>query len=60
MMQVCQPPLPCRQVLSVRESSSRADVGVLAEHAIDSNQDRTVVITLERTLLVSHRGHGPG
>ena len=53
-------PLTYRPVLSVRESGSRADVGVLAVRAVGFNQDGTVVITPERTLLVYCRGHGPG
>ncbi len=48
------------EVLSVRESGSRADVGVLAVRTVGFNQDGVVVITFERTLLVYRRGHGPG
>jgi len=48
------------EVLSVRESGSRADVGVLTVRTVGFNQDGVVVITFERTLLVYRRGHGPG
>jgi itaconyl-CoA hydratase len=48
------------EVLSVRESASRPDVGVVEVRTIGFNQDGTIVITFERTLLVYRRGHGPG
>jgi acyl dehydratase len=47
------------EVLSVRESSSRPDVGVVSVRTVGFNQDGVVVITFERTLLVYRRGHGP-
>ncbi len=43
------------EVLSVRESGSRTDAGVLAVRTVGFNQDGIIVITFERTLLV-HRG----
>jgi len=48
------------EVLSVRESGSRGDVGVLTVRTVGFNQDGVIVITFERTLLVYRRGHGPG
>ncbi|TKA11170.1 MaoC family dehydratase [Actinacidiphila oryziradicis] len=48
------------EVLSVRESGSRPDVGVVEVRTIGFNQDGVIVITFERTLLVYRRGHGPG
>ncbi|SMD22171.1 MaoC family dehydratase [Kibdelosporangium aridum] len=47
------------EVLSARESKSRADVGVLQVRTVGFNQDGVIVITFERTLLVYRRGHGP-
>lgn len=47
------------EVLSVRESASRPDVGVVAVRTVGFNQDGVVVMTFERTLLVYRRGHGP-
>lgn len=48
------------EVLAVRESTSRPDVGVVEVRTIGFNQDGVIVITFERTLLVYKRGHGPG
>lgn len=48
------------EVLSVRESQSRPDVGVVEVRTIGFNQDGVIVISFERTLLVYRRGHGPG
>lgn len=47
------------EVLSVRESASRDDVGVVTVRTVGFNQDGAIVITFERTLLVYRRGHGP-
>jgi acyl dehydratase len=47
------------EVLSVRESESRPDVGVVEVRTIGFNQEGVIVITFERTLLVYRRGHGP-
>jgi acyl dehydratase len=48
------------EVLSVRESASRPDVGVVAVRTVGFNQRGQIVITFERTLLVYRQGHGPG
>jgi acyl dehydratase len=48
------------EVLRLRPSSSRHDVGVVTVRTIGFNQDGSIVITFERTLLVYRRGHGPG
>jgi len=48
------------EVLSVRPSESRQDVGVVNVRTIGFKQDGVIVITFERTLLVYRRGHGPG
>jgi itaconyl-CoA hydratase len=47
------------EVLSVRESESRPDAGIVEVRTIGFNQEGTIVITFERTLLVYRRGHGP-
>ncbi|MGH3445989.1 MAG: MaoC family dehydratase [Nocardioidaceae bacterium] len=47
------------EVLSVRESGSRPEAGVVRVRTIGFNQDGVIVITFERTLLVYRRGHGP-
>lgn len=47
------------EVLSTRPSASREDVGVVTVRTVGYNQDGTVVITFERTLLVYRRGYGP-
>jgi acyl dehydratase len=47
------------EVLAVRGSASRPDVGVVEVRTIGFNQDGVIVITFERTLLVYKRGHGP-
>lgn len=46
-------------VLSARDSKSRPEVGVVEVRTLGFNQDGTIVITFERTLLVYRRGHGP-
>ena len=48
------------EVLEVRESRSRPEVGIVRVRTTGSNQDGVVVITFTRTLLVYRRGHGPG
>ncbi|MGZ4542494.1 MAG: MaoC family dehydratase [Mycobacteriaceae bacterium] len=48
------------EVLSVRESGSRPDVGIVVVRTIGFNQDGTIVMSFERTLLVYRRGQGPG
>ncbi|WP_405106907.1 MaoC family dehydratase [Micromonospora sp. NBC_01405] len=47
------------EVLGVRPSSSRADVGVVEVRTTGYNQDGTVVVIFRRTLLVYRRGHSP-
>jgi acyl dehydratase len=47
------------EVLEVRESRSRPDVGVVNVRTTGYNQDGAEVITFKRTLLVYKRGHGP-
>jgi acyl dehydratase len=47
------------EVLDVRESKSRGNVGIVSVRTVGFNQDGVVVITFERTLLVYRRGHGP-
>ena len=48
------------EVLAVRPSRSRAEVGIVTVRTTGSNQDAVVVITFTRTLMVYRRGHGPG
>lgn len=48
------------EVLSIRESASRPDVGIVTVRTLGFNQEGTIVITFERTVLVYRRGHGPG
>lgn len=48
------------EVLSVRESSSRPNVGIVVIRTIGFNQRGQIVITFERTILVYKRGQGPG
>ena len=47
------------EVLEVRESRSRPDVGIVRVRTTGSNQDGVVVITFVRTLMVYRRGRGP-
>jgi acyl dehydratase len=47
------------EVLSVRESRSRPEVGIVAVRTTGSNQDGVVVITFTRTIMVYRRGRGP-
>lgn len=48
------------EVLSKRESKSRPNVGVVTVRTIGFNQEGTIVITFERTIMVYKRGQGPG
>lgn len=48
------------EVLDKRESKSRPNVGVVTVRTIGFNQEGTIVITFERTIMVYKRGHGPG
>jgi itaconyl-CoA hydratase len=47
------------EVVSVRGSRSRPEVGIVAVRTTGSNQDGVVVITFVRTIMVYRRGHGP-
>lgn len=47
------------EVLEVRPSSSRPNVGVVTVRTVGYNQDGVVVITFRRTLLVYRRGFAP-
>ncbi|MDO5670234.1 MAG: MaoC family dehydratase [Corynebacterium sp.] len=48
------------EVLEKRESSSRDNVGILKVRTIGYNQDGTIVITFERTMMVFKRAFAPG
>jgi itaconyl-CoA hydratase len=47
------------EVLAVRESGSRPNVGIVEVATRGFNQDGTVVIAFKRTLLVYRRDHAP-
>ncbi|MCU1680339.1 MAG: hypothetical protein JWQ81_1078 [Amycolatopsis sp.] len=47
------------EVLTKRDSSSHPDVGIVSVRTAGFNQDGTIVITFERTLMVYRRGQGP-
>ena len=47
------------EVVAVRESRSRPNVGIVTVRTTGSNQDGVVVITFTRTVMVYRRGHGP-
>jgi acyl dehydratase len=47
------------EVLEIRESRSRPNVGIVTVRTTGFNQDGTEVITFRRTALVYRRGHGP-
>lgn len=47
------------EVLEKRESKSRPDVGIVTVKTMGFNQDGTVVITFERTIMVYKRGKAP-
>jgi acyl dehydratase len=47
------------EVLEVRDSRSRPEVGIVRVRTTGHNQDGVVVITFTRTLMVYRRGHGP-
>jgi acyl dehydratase len=47
------------EVLDIRESKSRPEVGVVMVKTSGYNQNGDIVIAFERTLLVYRRGHGP-
>jgi itaconyl-CoA hydratase len=47
------------EVLSLRESKSRPQVGIVTVRTIGTNQDGVPVITFTRTVMVYRRGFGP-
>jgi acyl dehydratase len=47
------------EVLSTRESRSRPNVGIVTVRTTGYNQNGTVVITFERTIMVYKRGQAP-
>jgi len=47
------------EVVTVRDSKSRPNVGVVTVHTTGFNQDGVVLIEFDRTLLVYRRGHAP-
>ncbi|MHB2017997.1 MAG: MaoC family dehydratase [Candidatus Xenobia bacterium] len=47
------------EVLSIRESKSRPGVGIVTVRTTGFNQNGTVVITFQRTIMVYKRGHAP-
>jgi itaconyl-CoA hydratase len=47
------------EVLSLRESKSRPNVGIVTVRTTGTNQDGTAVITFTRTVMVYRRGFGP-
>jgi itaconyl-CoA hydratase len=47
------------EVLALRPSGSRPDVGIVTVRTWGYNQDGTEVLSFKRTVLVYRRGHGP-
>ncbi len=47
------------EVLEVRPSRSRPEVGIVTVRTTGHNQDGVVVITFRRTLMIYRRGQGP-
>jgi acyl dehydratase len=47
------------EVLEIRESKSRKNVGLVTVRTIGFNQERTEVISYKRTVMVYRRGQGP-
>jgi acyl dehydratase len=47
------------EVLTLRESKSRSEVGIVEVRTTGYTQEGTVVITYRRTVMVYRRGHGP-
>jgi acyl dehydratase len=48
------------EVLELRESRSRPNVGIVTVRTTGFNQDGAEVITYKRTALIYRRGHKPG
>ena len=47
------------EVLEMRESKSRSDVGIVHVKTTGRNQDSTIVIEFRRSFMIYKRGHGP-
>lgn len=47
------------EVLEVRESKSRPNMGIVTVKTTGYNQEGTIVITFKRTVMVYKQGHGP-
>ncbi|HET9217508.1 MAG TPA: MaoC family dehydratase [Terriglobia bacterium] len=47
------------EILEMRESKSRADVGIVHVRTTGRNQEGAVVIEFKRSFMVYKRGHGP-
>ena len=47
------------EVLALRESASRPEVGIVTVRTTGYNQDGVVIITFTRTIMVYKRGHAP-
>jgi itaconyl-CoA hydratase len=47
------------EVISLRESQSRPQVGIVTVHTTGANQQGVPVITFDRTVMVYRRGFGP-
>src|SRR5918997_387004 len=47
------------EILEKRESRSRPDVGIIKVRTTGFDQDGTVVISFERTIMVYKKGHAP-
>ena len=47
------------EVISLRESKSRPQVGIVTVHTTGTNQHGAPVITFDRTVMVYRRGFGP-
>ena len=47
------------EVLAKRESKSRPNIGIVTVKTTGYNQDGTVVISFNRTVMVYKRGHAP-
>jgi acyl dehydratase len=48
------------EVLELRESKSRKNVGIVTVRTTGFNQHKTEVISFKRTAMIYRRGHGPG
>ncbi len=48
------------EVLELRESKSRPDIGIVTIKTLGYNQDGVIVVSFRRTLMVYRRGQGPG